>query len=144
MWWEDPDFASKSTGMSGFVNFTDNLPLGCPYGKFCQQRLRVWIFPDFYYSPRIFAAWQLHAWPWIFGDLCIHPDFLFHRGGVLILTWTRFFFHRGVLILTWATLRDVCGWRGIYKKVWWMFCMKESICLQPSRRGGIDGGAKWI
>ena len=24
----------------------------------------------------------------------------------------------------------------------WMFCMKESICLQPSRRGGIDGGAK--
>ena len=81
MWWEDPDFASKSTGMSGFVNFTDNLPLGCPYGKFCQQRLRVWIFPDFYYSPRIFAAWQLHACPWIFGDLCIHPDFLFHRGG---------------------------------------------------------------
>ena len=62
MWWEDPDFASKSTGMSGFVNFTDNLPLGCPYGKFCQQRLRVWIFPDFYYSPRIFAAWQcMHA-----------------------------------------------------------------------------------
>ena len=82
MWWEDPDFASKSTGMSGFVNFTDNLPLGCPYGKFCQQRLRVWIFPDFYYSPRIFAAWQLHACPWIFGDLCIHPDFASRSTGM--------------------------------------------------------------
>ena len=41
-----------------------------------------------------------------------------------------------------GTLRDVCGWRGIYKKVRWMFCMKESICLQPSRRSGIDGGGK--
>ena len=35
---------------------------------------------DFYIS----AA----ACPWILGDLCIHLDFLFHRGGVQILTGT--------------------------------------------------------
>ena len=34
------------------------------------------------------------------------------------------------------------GGKGISKNVWWMFCVKESICLQPARRCGIEGGAK--
>ena len=61
MWWKDPDFASKSTGMSRLFKFTDNLALLPLSKEEFASNMKVWIFPIFCHNPRIFASWQLHA-----------------------------------------------------------------------------------
>ena len=51
MWWKDPDFASKSTGMSRLFKFTDNLALLPLSKEEFASNMKVWIFPIFAITP---------------------------------------------------------------------------------------------
>ena len=63
------DFASKSTGMSGFFNFTDDLPLCCPYRRVWQQ-IEGLEFSSLLSLPQDFCI-SAAACPGILVDFCI-------------------------------------------------------------------------